>query len=311
SGLEVLKLSGAAQEGAAAVFRMLQRQVEQLVRLVDDLLEISRIARGKIELRKSVVDLEEVVNDALETSRPLIRSMEHTLEVDLPPEPVAIECDGVRLSQVIANLLNNAAKYTPRHGRVSLTARVEDRELVIRVRDTGYGIEPEALASVFEMFTQARLSSRSESGLGVGLALVRTRVEMHGGTVSAASQGRGHGSEFTVRLPMGNGVAHAAPEGTNTAATSSGLERILVVDDNRDSARSLCILLELLEYDVRMAFDGPSALTELERFDAQAVFLDIDMPGMDGFEVARRIRAGRQGDAVVVIALTGWGQDDD
>jgi PAS domain S-box-containing protein len=311
SGLEVLKLSGAGQDGQSAVFRMIQRQVDQLVRLVDDLLEISRIARGKIELRKEVVELADVLEDALETSRPLIRAMRHTLEVDLPQETVLVECDGVRLSQVVANLLNNAAKYTPRGGRVALSAHAENGELVIRVRDNGYGIDPEALDRVFEMFTQTRLSSRSESGLGVGLALVRTLVEMHGGTVRAASEGRGRGSEFTVRLPLGDAALRARSGEKSPVAARPGLERILVVDDNRDSAKSLAMLLKMFNYDVHVAFDGASALDELRRFDAQAVLLDIDMPGMDGFEVARRIREHPEWRDLVLVALTGWGQDDD
>ena len=311
SGLEVLKLSGPAGEGQGAVFRMINRQVNQLVRLVDDLLEISRIARGKIELRKEIVELADVLNDALETSRPVIQAMKHTLEVDVPTETVLVECDGVRLSQVIANLLNNAAKYTPRGGRVQLSARVEGGELLLKVRDNGYGIEPEALDAVFEMFTQTRLSRRSESGLGVGLALVRTLVERHGGTVRAASEGRGRGSEFTVRLPLGRATARPARDDRRPAPPSPGLERILVVDDDRDSARSLAMLLEILGFDVRMAFDGKSALDTLGQFDAQIVLLDIEMPGMDGFEVARRIRALPGGANVVLVALTGWGQDGD
>lgn len=311
SGLEVLRLSRAAEDGTAPVFRMLQRQVDQLVRLVDDLLEISRIARGKIELRKEVVRLADILEDALETSRPLIEAMRHNLEVDVPAETVLIRCDGVRLTQVIANLLNNAAKYTPRGGRISLIAAVEGNELAVRVRDTGYGIDPEALDTVFEMFAQTRLSSRSESGLGVGLALVRTLIEMHGGSVSAASEGRGRGSEFTVRLPLGDIPEHRSEDGEAPAAVKPDLQRILVVDDNRDSANSLGMLLNLLKYDVRVAFDGPAALAELERYDAQAVFLDIDMPSMDGYEVARCIRARPDLPDAVLIAVTGWGQDND
>lgn len=311
SGLEVLKLSDGTDERAAPVFRMIQRQVDQLVRLVDDLLEISRIARGKIELRLEVVEVADVLNDALETSRPLIEAMQHTLEVDVPTETVRIECDGVRLSQVIANLLNNAAKYTPRGGRVGLSAHVAGNELVMRVWDTGYGIDPEALDSVFEMFTQTRPSSRAESGLGVGLALVRTLVRMHGGTVSAASKGRGCGSEFTVHLPLGQIPEQPVTGGAVPVAPSTDLERILVVDDNRDSADSLGMLLDILHYQVRVAFDGPAALEELERWRAQVVFLDIDMPVIDGYEVARRIRARPEFADVVLVALTGWGQNND
>lgn len=311
SGLEVLRLTGEADQQALAVFGMMDRQVKHLVRLVDDLLEVSRIARGKIELRKEVLDFADVLTDALQASRPAIDALKHQFEIDVPEGPLYIQADGVRLTQIISNLLNNAAKYTPPGGRVSLTARLEDEQLIVRVKDNGYGIDPRALNKVFDMFSQTRLSSRAESGLGVGLALVRTLVDMHGGSVSAASEGRGHGSEFTVRLPIGD--VSTAGESTGTGAPSHGshLQRVLIVDDNEDSASSLGLLLNIMDCDVKVALDGPSALRELESFQAEAVFLDIDMPSMDGYEVARRIRQRDDLEEVVLVAVTGLGQEDD
>jgi CheY-like chemotaxis protein len=216
----------------------------------------------------------------------------------------------VRLAQVLSNLLHNAAKYTPRGGSITLAARVEGSDLVVHVRDTGYGIASESLDDVFEMFAQSSRANCAESGLGIGLALVRTLVEMHGGSVSVSSEGPGRGSEFTVRLPVGN-VTRKDAVPTTSHESGSSLHRVLVVDDNRDSANSLGMLLDVMDYEVKVAFDGASALEELDSFDAEAVFLDIDMPKMDGYEVARRIRQRRRPEDVVLVAITGWGQDGD
>jgi PAS domain S-box-containing protein len=310
SGLEVLRLTPEAAPPSADVVGMMERQVDHLTRLVDDLLEVSRITRGKIELRKEVLDFGDVLTNALDTSRPYIEAAKHSFRIDLPPEPIRLEADGVRLAQVLSNLLHNAAKYTPRGGSITLAARVEGSDLVVHVRDTGYGIAPESLDDVFEMFAQSCRANRAESGLGIGLALVRTLVEMHGGSVSVSSEGPGRGSEFTVRLPVGN-VTRKDAVPTTSHESGSSLHRVLVVDDNRDSANSLGMLLDVMDYEVKVAFDGASALEELDSFDAEAVFLDIDMPKMDGYEVARRIRQRRRPEDVVLVAITGWGQDGD
>jgi PAS domain S-box-containing protein len=311
SGLEVLSLGAETTATSGPVLDMMGRQVGHLVRLVDDLLEVSRITRGKIELRKEVVDFEEVLTHALDTSRPCIEAARHSLRIDVPAEAIRLEADGVRLAQVISNLLNNAAKYTPPGGDIGLVARMEDGGLVIRVSDTGYGIPAESIDDVFEMFSQSGRDRSSESGLGIGLALVRTLVQMHGGSVSVVSEGHGRGSEFTVRLPIGN-----VPQGDDIQVPrpddrGSTMQRVLVVDDNRDSANSLGMLLDVMDYDVKVAFDGASALEQLDEFRAEAVFLDIDMPGMDGYEVARRIRQRADLEDVVLVAVTGWNEGND
>jgi CheY-like chemotaxis protein/nitrogen-specific signal transduction histidine kinase len=311
SGLEVLSLGAEAARTPGPVLEMMGRQVDHLVRLVDDLLEVSRITRGKIELRKEVLDFGEVLTHALDTSRPWIEAASHSLRIDVPAEPVRIEADGVRLAQVISNLLNNAAKYTPPGGYIALVARVDDGQLVIRVSDTGYGISPESIDDVFEMFSQSGHDRCSESGLGIGLALVRTLVQMHGGSVSVASDGHGRGSEFTVRLPIGNVMQDDVVRIPVPEDRGSTMQRVLVVDDNRDSANSLGMLLDVMDYDVKVAFDGASALEQLDDFRAEAVFLDIDMPGMDGYEVARRIRERADLEDVVLVAVTGWNEGND
>jgi signal transduction histidine kinase len=310
TGLDVIGLGSDVGEKTAPVLRMIKRQVNHLTRLVDDLLEISRITLGKIELQKEVLEFSDVLSNALDTTREFIESSKHTVHVDLPPEPLRIEADGVRLSQVIVNLLNNASKYTAPGGDILLTARVQEDQLEIRVRDSGRGIAAESLDEVFKMFAQPR-RSRPQDGLGVGLALVRRIVELHGGTVGAASGGLGKGSEFTVRLPLGN---TAEEENKNRSAPEDagiGGKRVLVVDDNQDSANSLGMLLDILDYEVKVAFDGEAALAELDRFSADTIFLDLDMPRMDGFELARRVRQHTEGRNATLIALTGWGQEDD
>jgi CheY-like chemotaxis protein len=290
--------------------------VEHLVRLVDDLMEISRITRGKVELRRERVELAAVVRNAVETSRPHLEAAGHALTVVLPHEPLVLDADPVRLAQVVANLLNNAAKYTEDAGRIELTAEREGDEAVIRVRDTGIGIPEDMLLGVFEMFAQVdRARDRAQGGLGIGLSLVRSLVQMHGGRVEAASAGPGQGSEFTVRLPLASppcpSTKAAGEPGVAAHSTAAPLRRVLVVDDRRDAAVSLGRLLQLVGNDVRIAQDGLGALEALRTYRPAVVLLDIGMPGMDGYEVARQIRQQPEFQGVVLIALTGWGQEDD
>jgi PAS domain S-box-containing protein len=311
SGLQILHLTG-ADAAAPQIHEMLERQVNHLVRLVDDLMEVARVTRGRIELRKEVVDLGAMLRSAVETSRPLIEAARHELVVDLPPEPVTLVADPVRLAQVIANLLNNAAKYTEQGGRITVAARRDGEHAVIVVGDSGIGIPGDVLPRVFDLFAQAdRTYHRSQGGLGIGLTLVRTLVELHGGTVAARSEGLGCGSEFVVRLPLNLERAvratHVARDRDNVFAA----HRILVVDDSLDAAQSLAMLLENLGAEVHTAGDGPTALEELESYRPSVLLLDIGMPGMDGLEVARRARQRPGSRELTMIALSGWGQDAD
>ena len=313
NSLNILRMTGGGA-GADRLHEMMERQVAHMVRLVDDLLELSRISRGKIELQKQDVDLSAIIRHAVETSKPFIEAGGHQLTVSLPTERLTVNGDLVRLAQVFANLLNNSAKYTNPGGRITLTGKRDGSDLIVSVRDTGIGIPREMLGRVFEMFAQVNNElSRTQDGLGIGLNLVRTLVTMHGGTVEARSDGLGQGSEFIVRLPLsvtpGAESAAALPIATSDQKTST--RRILVVDDNRDSADSLGMLLKFLGADIHLAYDGPSALDAMRIFRPSIVLLDIGMPGMNGFEVARRIRQMPQGDKVRMIALTGWGQAED
>jgi signal transduction histidine kinase len=313
NSLHVLRMSGGGGP-AERVHEMMERQVSHMVRLVDDLLEVSRITRGKIELRRERVELAAVVRSAVETSRPLLDSARHRLAVALPPEPLFLDADPVRLSQVIANLLNNAAKYTEEGGQVWLTARREGAEAAVSVRDSGLGIPPEMLPRVFDLFAQVdRTLKRSQGGLGIGLSLVRTLVEMHGGRVEARSEGPGRGSEFTVRLPLApeGPAAEDRPPGERRMPAGPCPQRVLVVDDHRDSADSLGMVLKFLGADAHVVYDGASALEALRTYRPEVVFLDIGMSGMDGHEVARRVRQEPGFGDVVLVAMTGWGQEED
>jgi PAS domain S-box-containing protein len=292
---------------------VIDRQVQQMTRLVDDLLDLSRISKGKIELRKKRVELATVVNSAVEASRPLIEKWQHELDVRLPAEPIYLEADPTRLSQVLLNLLNNAAKYTEQGGRIGLTAEKENEHVVIRVKDTGIGIPREMLSRIFEMFTQEdRSLERSQGGLGIGLTLVQSLVEMQGGTVEAHSEGPGKGSEFVVRLPVAREVADQGAPGSAGGETAAAPDkcRILVVDDNRDAAGSLAMLLRIMGNEVHTAHDGLEAIAAAGVFRPDVVLLDIGLPKLNGHEAGRRIRE-QQGKAVVLIALTGWGQEED
>jgi CheY-like chemotaxis protein/two-component sensor histidine kinase len=275
-------------------------------------MEVARVTRGRIELRKEPVDLGAVVHNAVETSRPLIEAARHELAIHVPAEPVTVMADPVRLAQIVANLLNNAAKYTEQGGRIAISAAREGGLAVISVRDNGIGIPVDVLPRVFDLFAQAdRTYQRSQGGLGIGLTLVRTLVELHGGTVEARSEGLGRGSEFLVRLPLGaeQGCVPVLEADERDGVFAS--QRIVVVDDSRDAAESLALLLESLGADVHTATDGPAALEELDAYRPSVMLLDIGMPGMDGFEVARRARQRLDGRDLTIIALSGWGQEED
>jgi PAS domain S-box-containing protein len=313
NSLNILRLMSQSDPAVEQVGQMMERQVNHMVRLVDDLLEVSRITRGKIELRLELVEVAGVVRSAVETSQPLISAAGHQLAVSIPPEPLTVHADPVRLSQVISNLLNNSAKYTETGGQIWLTVRREDDHVAISVRDTGIGIAPEMLPNVFQLFTQVdRDSARAQGGLGIGLTLVKSLTEMHGGEVHAHSAGPGQGSEFVIRLPLAAQQAGAeTPPAEDGPRSGFSPRRILVVDDNRDAAMSMGMLLKVLGSDVRVEFSGPDALSAMAEYRPAIVLLDIGMPGMDGYEVARRIRQQPEYKDVTLIALTGWGQESD
>ena len=313
NSVHILQLTSADDPTTERLCETMERQVNHLVRLVDDLLEVSRITRGRIELRKETVELAAVARNAIETSRPLIDAAGLQLAISLPQDPIMLDGDPIRLAQVFANLLNNAAKYTDRGGQIWFSAKREENDVVITVRDSGIGISAELLPKVFDMFMQVdRSTDRSQGGLGIGLTLVRSLVELHSGSVEAHSAGPGCGSEFRVRLPIQT-PSRDAHQGSLPAAAVNVLpsRRILVVDDNVDSAKTLGMLLKYLGGDVVVVHDGPAALNAIDDYRPAVVLLDIGMPGMDGFEVARRIRQLPDTHEIKLIALTGWGQEDD
>ena len=311
NSLEIMKLSGAFDDPQTRqAGEVMDRQIHHLNRLVDDLLEVSRITRGVIEVRKESLDLTSIVKAAIETSRPVLDNLRHELVVELEPEPICVGGDPVRLTQVFANLLNNAAKYTNHGGRISIATRRENGDAVISVKDNGIGIAPNALSQVFDMFMQVdRSTRRSQGGLGIGLTLVKSLVTMHGGTVEARSDGPGLGSEFIVRLPRR--VEASAAQEQSRRIRPLPARRILIVDDSRDGGESMAMLLRVLGAEVALAHSGRHALECVDAFKPDVVLLDIGMPGMDGYEVARRIRANPANRNMSLIALTGWGQDED
>ena len=317
TGLEVLKLGDGGTNGTGEKARaMMERQLKQMVRLVDDLLDVSRITRNKLELRTERVDLAAVLSSAVETSRPLIEASGHALEVEIAPEAMALSADFTRLAQVFSNLLNNAAKYTEAGGRITLRAGSDPDSpgrVAVAVADTGVGIPAAMLTSVFDMFTQVdRSIERSQGGLGIGLTLVKRLVEMHGGSVTAESEGVGRGSVFTVRLPLAGAPAVAAlPAPSVPHAAASPKRRVLVVDDNVDSAASLSLLLGLTGNAVEVAYDGEAAVRAARDFAPDVILLDIGLPKLNGYEACRLIRKSPGGAGVVIVAQTGWGQDDD
>jgi len=333
NALHVLRLAGDDAQTRARVIDTMERQTGNVIRLVDDLLELSRINEGRIVLRKERVKLTSVLRSALESSAPIVEAAGHELVVVEPPGELLLHADPVRLIQVIANLLNNAAKYTDRGGRIVISAQAEGPEAVIRVRDTGVGIPADMLSRIFDMFVQVDLPpERTRQGLGIGLTLVKRLVELHGGTVVAHSEGPGLGSEFIVRLPafadqrvlaapgQRSGVGAAGGAGGEGAARPAGTERrksdlarfrILVVDDHHDAGDSLATLLRLLGHQVRVAYDGMAGLEAARVFRPQVALLDIGMPGIDGIELAKRLRREPEFDDMLMIALTGYGRDED
>jgi PAS domain S-box-containing protein len=311
NAIALLRSATGGDERVAGLQSVMERQVNHLVRLVDDLLEVSRISRGTFLLRKERVPLATIVRNAVETSAPLVQAGAHELVEDVPDEPLWLEGDPVRLAQVLANLLNNAAKYTEDAGRIELRAWREGEQAVVSVRDTGLGIAPELLPRLFDMFSRGnRETARSQGGLGIGLALARRLAEMHEGTLEAHSDGPGRGSEFVLRLPLADGVP-LIDDLTAAAADDLAGMRVLVVDDNVDAGDSIALLLRQLGAQVRVLRDGASALAAFDEFAPTVAILDIGMPGMNGYEVARRIRARADGAAVRLLALTGWGQEED
>jgi PAS domain S-box-containing protein len=315
NALHLVKMPGADSLMVEEARDMMERQTHQLVRLVDDLLDVSRIIRGNIELRKEPVDLALAVTRAVETANPVIDAHGHQLNVTLPEKPVFVEADLIRLAQIIANLLTNAAKYTDVAGRIWLTVERDDEHGVVRVRDSGIGIAPEFLPRIFDVFVQGdRSLARSQGGLGIGLTLVKRLVEMHGGTVAVSSPGLGEGSEFVVRLSALSEAqirrAHERPE-VQPRITDALKRRVLVVDDNVDAAKSIAMILKLSGYDVHCVHDGPSALDAAHAYRPDVVVLDIGLPGMSGYEVAQRLREQPEFKRTPLVAVTGYGQDED
>jgi PAS domain S-box-containing protein len=314
NALHVLKLPAADGEVLQQARNLAERQVQHMARLLDDLLDVSRISRGRIELHNELVDVTSLITRTVEAIRSLIEERRHELTVSLPPEPLRVLGDATRLEQVLTNLLNNAAKYTDPGGHIWMSAEREADEVVLRVRDTGIGISADMLPKIFDLFVQAeRRLDRSQGGVGIGLTLVHKLVKMHGGSITASSAGPGRGSEFTVRLPILSGEAAGEPARHSDGQDLAELphRRVLVVDDNQDAADSLALLLRLAGQDAWTAYDGPSALVRAREFRPEVVFLDIGMPGMDGYEVARQLRASPELPGIKLVALTGWGQEED
>jgi len=292
---------------------VIDRQVQHMSLLLDDLLDISRVTRGTLALRMQSTELSSVIDTAVETARPTIDSKRHVLTVDMPPEPIRFTVDPLRVAQVLSNLLTNAAKYTDPEGQIRVIARCETQDVVIRVADSGIGISAATLPRVFNMFSQVHSTTdRSEGGLGIGLALAQGLIELHGGTIEARSEGLGCGSEFTVRLPRRSAMAPVQTVASGSPTTRATLQRrILIADDNRDSAETLAALLRMEGHEVTSVHDGPVALSVFAELKPDVALLDIGMPGLTGYEVARKMRQGAPRAPLTLIAITGWGQDID
>jgi signal transduction histidine kinase len=313
NALEMMKLGNNDAEVIEESRHIMERQVRQMVRIVDDLLDVSRITRGKLELRPQRINLREVINNAVETSRPLIESRNHQLKVDMPAEPILLEADLTRLAQVFSNLLNNSAKYTEPGGDIRISAELASGEIIVRVKDNGIGIASDSLATIFEMFQQVDSNrDRAQCGLGIGLTLVKRLVELHGGKIDALSAGLGQGSEFVVRLPVGSGrIVTTSNQQLHGVHVSFVPKRILVVDDNQDSANSLSSRLRFQGHDVCTVHDGLAAIEVGEAFQPHLILMDVGMPRLNGYEATTRIRQRPWGKDIEIIALTGWGNTND
>ena len=312
NAVQYLGMEGLTERDVKTGRDVIARQVTVMVRLIDDLLDMSRISRNKLDICKERVELAAVLESAVESSRPLIQQSGHELTVSLPPQSIHLDADPVRLAQVFMNLLNNAAKYTKRGGHIRLTAEREGSDAVVSVRDNGIGIPGDMLTRIFDMFTQVdRTLERSQGGLGIGLTLVRRLLDLHDGWIEARSNGPDEGSEFVVRLPLIEPLQEPPLKSSGPRATALSECRILVVDDNKDSADSLKMLLRLKGNDIRTAYDGLEAVEVAETFRPELVLLDIGLPKLNGNEVARRIRQQPWGRDIMLVALTGWGQDED
>jgi PAS domain S-box-containing protein len=312
NGLQILKLAKTDQQALDQARTIMERQLGQLVRLVDDLLDVSRITRDKMELRRETVELGSVISNAAETSRPLIDAGRHRLKIHPADEPILLEADPVRLAQLFSNLLNNAAKYTPPGGRIEVVVHREGSDACVSVKDNGEGIDAEALPNIFDMFRQLdRSLDRSQGGLGIGLTLVKRIAEMHGGSVSARSGGIGKGSEFLVRLPIVIFSKIDRPSSADVCDSPIGVCRVLIVDDNRDAALSLEEVLKLMGHDPRVVFDGEAAVEAALDFHPQIILLDIGLPKLNGYDACRKIRALTLNERPIIVAVTGWGQARD
>jgi signal transduction histidine kinase len=309
-GLDILRISPNSPDGAE-IRDMMERQLIHLIRLVDDLLDVSRVRQGKIELRKQKIEAADAIRSAMETSRPLIEAAGHTLDTDIAKEPIWLEADLTRLSQVVSNLLNNAARYTPDHGRIALSLQREGEEAVIAVTDNGVGVAADRQAEIFQLFAQVdHRMERGRGGLGIGLALVKQLTDLHGGSVEVSSDGPGKGSTFKVRLPIVAAPQAAAVSTASQAATAQPL-KVLVVDDNEAVAQTVGWMLEAIGHDYRIVHSGREALPAAREFRPDAILLDIGLPGMDGYAVCRALRQEDAFKQTPIIAQTGWGQESD
>ncbi len=312
NAMQVLHLKVPATPELQWAMDVINRQMQHMTRLIDDLLDVSRISRGKIELKLERVALATIIQGAVETSRPLIEQQGQELTVSLPPAAVVVHADLTRLTQVISNLLNNAAKYSEKGGRIHLAAEREGSDVVVSVKDTGIGIPADQLPRIFEMFTQVdRSLEKAHGGLGIGLTLVKQLVEKHGGRVEARSEGPGKGSEFLVRLPVVLEAAQPQETGQHDEPAPNSSFRVLIVDDNRDGADSLAMMLRLIGNDTRTAYDGQEGVDVADEYRPDLLLLDIGLPKLNGYEACRRIRQQPWGKRIVLIAVTGWGQDED
>jgi PAS domain S-box-containing protein len=313
NALDLMRINGGTDPTHEWARSVIDRQVTQLSHLVDDLLDVSRITSGKIVLQREPIELNAAVLRAVDASRPYIDARKQTLQVNVSSEPVPVEADFTRLSQVVMNLLNNAAKYTPHGGQIRISVGREGQNAVVRVRDTGIGMSAELRAHAFDLFVQGdRSLDRAEGGLGIGLTLVKRLIELHGGSVEALSDGPGQGSEFVFRLPLLDQAPRSAVTPTNGARSAPPVRRrILIVDDNRDSAQTMAALLQAWGHEVQTVYDGPAAVASASEFRPEAIFLDLGLPGMNGYDVAKRLRAAGDLPPAMLVAFTGYGQDED